>query len=394
MIKKDFPILKNLVYLDSAATTQKPKQVIKKISDFYAKYNSNISRGLYKLSEEATKMYNDSRKTIAEFINASPKEIIFTRSATESINFLSHTIDSLNLNGKEILLSEMEHHSNLIPWQQFAKRKKMELKFIKIKNDFTLDYEDAKEKISKNTAVLSLTHVSNSLGTINNVKFLVKLAKKYNAITIIDAAQSAPSTKIDVRDLDCDFLAFSSHKMMGPSGVGILYGKLKLLKKLKPFNFGGNMIGRVSLSGASWSSIPERFEAGTPNIEGAIGFAEAVKYINKIGIGKIESHEKELLDYAVKKLKGIEEVKIYSPKNSIGILSFNVKNIHPHDVAAILSEDNICIRAGYHCSIPLMDRLKINGTCRASFYIYNTKEDIDKLASSIKKTIKIFQNEK
>ena len=396
-LKKDFPIFKtnkNLIYLDSASTTQKPKQVIESVKNFYEKANANIHRGVYKLSQKATEKYEDSRKIIAKFINASQEEIIFTKNTTESINLLSYTLPSILPKGKnEIVLSEMEHHSNLVPWQELAKRNKMKLKFIKIKKDFTLDMKDARKKITNKTAILSVVHVSNTLGTINPVKELIKIAKKKNVLTIVDAAQSVPHMKVDVKDLDCDFLAFSGHKILGPLGIGILYGKRHLLENLRPFNFGGDMIKSVSFENAEYNKIPEKFEAGTQNIVGPIGLAEAIKYIQKIGIKNIEKYEKELMRYLLKKIKNIKEIKIYnSMENTSGILSFNLQGIHSHDVASLLDDYNIAIRAGHHCTMPLMKKLKIpyKGTARVGFYFYNTKEDIDNLVNVLKEINKKF----
>ena len=390
-IKKDFPIFKNnkgLVYLDSTATSQKPEQVVNFLMNFYKKAYANIHRGIYRLSENATELYFKSKKIIADFINAEPEEIIYTRNTTESLNLLAYTISSLIKKGKnEIILTEMEHHSNLIPWQQLARRNKMKLKFIKIKPDYTLDLKDAEKKITDKTAILSLTHVSNSLGTINPVKDIVKLAKKRGAITIIDAAQSVPHMGVDVKDIGCDFLAFSGHKILGPTGIGVLYGRKELLEKLSPFNFGGEMIKRVTWKNASWADIPMKFEAGTPNISGAVGLGMAIKYIQEIGIKNIEEWEKTLLRYALSKLQEVEGIKIYNAglTKSSGIISFNLKKIHPHDVAQLLDEKGIAIRAGHHCNMPLMKKLGISGTCRASFYIYNTFEDIDLLTETLKK---------
>jgi len=399
-LKEDFPIFKNnknLIYLDNAATSQRPKQVIDSIKDFYENSNANINRGLYTLSEEATKKYNEARKIISDFINANEKEIIFTRNTTESINLLSYTIKSIIPKGKdEIVLTEMEHHSNLIPWQQLAKRNNMKLKFIKIKSDFTLDIEDAKQKITDKTAILSIVHISNTLGTINPVKELIKIAKEKgkNILTIVDAAQSISHIKIDVEDLDCDFLAFSSHKMLGPTGIGVLYGKISLLEKLEPFNFGGGMIKSVSYEDAIWNTVPEKFEAGTQNIGETIGLAEAIEYIKKIGINNIEKWERELMIYALEKIKKIEGIKIYNAgiKNTSSILSFNLKNIHSHDIASLLNDYGIAIRAGHHCAMPLMKKLGISGTARASLCFYNTYEDIDKFVKALNEINKKFNN--
>lgn len=395
-LKKDFPIFqnkKNLIYLDSAATTQKPKQVIEKIKEFYENSNANIHRGVYSLSEEATELYEQARKTIAEFINASPEEIIFTRSTTESLNFLSYTISSILPKEKnEIVLTEMEHHSNLVPWQQLAKRENFKLKFIKIKVDFTLDLEDAKRKITDKTAIVSISHISNSLGTINLIEKVIEIAKQKEAITIIDAAQSVPHMKIDVKKIGCDFLAFSGHKVLGPFGIGVLYGKEELLNKLPPFEFGGGMIKKVSLDQSEFANIPEKFEAGTPNVSGVIGLAEAINYLNKIGMKNVEDWEKQLLKYTIEGIKKIDEIEIYNPSSekSSGILSFNIKKIHPHDIASMLNDYGIAVRAGHHCNMPLMKKLEISGTVRVSFYLYNIFEDIDRLIEGIKKVKEKF----
>ncbi|MEK6760399.1 MAG: cysteine desulfurase [Nanoarchaeota archaeon] len=388
-LKTDFPIFKNnpkLVYLDNGATTQKPTQVIEKIKEFYENYNANASRGLYGISEKTTTLYSNARKIVADFINSDSKEIIFTKNTTDSLNSLAYVIENLIPKGKdEIVLTEMEHHSNLIPWQQLAKRKNWKLKFIRIKEDFSLDLEDAKEKINSRTAIVAFTHVSNALGTINPAKEIIKLARENNALSVIDATQSVPHMKVDVRDLDCDFLVFSGHKMLAPNGVGVLYGKKELLEKMPPFSFGGGMIKSVSFEDAHFADLPEKFEAGTQNIADVLGLAEAIKYLEKIGMNNVENWEHELRDYLIKKLEKIEGVEIYNPEKSSGIVSMNVKNAHPHDVASMLDEDGIAVRAGHHCCMPLMKKLGLNGTIRLSFYIYNTFEDIDKFVEAIKK---------
>lgn len=396
-LKKDFPIFKNnkgLIYLDNAATSQRPKQVINAVKDFSEKDNANIQRGVYTLAERATEKYDKARKTVANFINADEKEIVFTRNATESLNLLSYTLPSIIRKGKnEIVLTEMEHHSNLVPWQQLARRNKLKLKFIKLKSDFTLDIEDAKRKITDKTAVLSVAHVSNVLGTINNVKEIVKLGNQKGGITVVDAAQSVPHLKVDIKDIDCDFLAFSSHKMLGPTGIGVLYGKKELLDKLPPFEFGGGMIKQVSYESAEWNDIPYKFEAGTQNISGAIGLAEAIEYIKKIGIKNIESWETELMKYALEKIRKIKGIKIYNPgiDKSIGIISFTTKGIHPHDIASLMNDYKIAIRAGHNCAMPLMKKLGVTGVSRASFYFYNTFEDVDRFVEGLKKIKEKFR---
>ena len=394
--KEDFPIFKNnpgLIYLDNAAISQRPSTVIQVESDFSSKENSNVNRGIYKLSELALKKYTKARKTIANFLNALTKEIIYTKNTTESLNLLAYTIDSIIPKDKdEIVITEMEHHSNLIPWQQLCKRKNYKLKIIKTKDDFTLDYEDAKSKITNKTALVTLCHISNTLGTINDIEKIISLAKENNALTIIDAAQSASHKKIDVKKLDCDFLALSSHKMLGPTGIGILYGKLEILEKLNPFLFGGGMISDVSYENATWNDLPEKFEAGTQNISSTIAFGEAINYLNKITFKKIQEIEKELLKYALENLQKIENIEIYNPglEKSSSLISFNLKGIHPHDVASLLDDYHVCVRAGHHCTMPLMKKLQIPGTIRASFAFYNTKEDIDELIKALQKIQGIF----
>jgi len=390
-LKKDFPIFKNnpeLIYLDNAATSQRPKVVIEAHKDFSEKENANIHRGLYTLSEKAMKSYEKAREKIVKFINAGKKEIIFTKNTTESLNLLAYTIAEIIPKGRdEIVLTEMEHHSNLIPWQQLAKRNNMKLKFIKVKEDFMLDLEDAKNKISDKTAILSIVHSSNILGTTNPIKELIAIGKSKGALTIIDAAQSVSHLKVDVKDLDCDFLAFSSHKLLGPMGIGVLYGKEELLEKLPPFMFGGGMIKKVTYQDAEWADLPDKFEAGTQNIAETIALSKSIDYISEIGIENISIWEKELLEYALEKLNEIEGIEIYNPgkENSISVISFNLKGIHPHDVASLLNDDNIAIRAGHNCVMPLVKKMNLSSVCRASFAFYNTLEDIDNLAESLSK---------
>jgi len=397
-LRKDFPIFKNnkgMIYLDNAATSQRPKQVIKAVTDFYEKDNANVGRGLNTLAEKAMADYDNARRIIANFINADTKEIIFTRNTTESLNLLSYTLSLIIPKKKnEIVLTEMEHHSNLVPWQQLAKRNKMKLKIIRIKEDFTLDMKDLKDKLTDKTAIISVTHVSNVLGTINPINEIIKLGKNHGAITIIDAAQSISNIKIDVKKLDCDFLAFSSHKMLGPTGIGVLYGKKEILEKMPPFNFGGGMIKRVEWGSAEWADIPEKFEAGTQNIAEAIGLGEAIKYLEKIGLENIADWEKQLTNYALEKLKEIPGIKIYNPgaDKSAGIISFSLGKIHPHDVSALLDEKGIVIRAGHCCAMPLMKKLGIpQGVSRISFSIFNTFEEIDNITEALKKIQKRFE---
>lgn len=372
-----FPILNKITYLDNAATTQKPKIVINKIKEYYENNNANIHRGLYDLSEKSTIMYDEAREKVAKLINADKREIIFTKGATESANLLASS-----LKGK-IVLTEMEHHANLIPWQ---KRKP---KFIKIKG-YELDYSDAEKKI-KGSDIVSIIHVSNVLGTINDIDKIIRIARKNKAITIIDASQSVGHMEVDVKKLDCDFLFFSGHKMFGPTGIGVLYGKYELLKEMPPYELGGDMIEEVTLTKATYTDPPQRFEAGTPNIAGAIGLGKAVDFVRSIGVDKIEKHEKELAEYCIKKMRKIPEIDVYSADKNKGIVSFNIKKIHIHDVASILNEEKICVRAGKHCAHPLIKKLGLDGTVRASFTIYNTKKDVDKLIRGLNKVLKVMK---
>ena len=341
------------------------------------------------------KKYQGARQVVADFINAEADEIIFTKNTTESLNLLAYTLSSIIQKGKdEILLTEMEHHSNLVPWQQLAKRNGFRLRFVKIKPDFTLDMDDLKSKLNDKTAILSITYISNVLGTINPIKEIVSLAKAKGAITIIDAAQAVQHIPINVKEIGCDFLAFSSHKVLGPNGIGVLYGKKSLLEKMPPFMFGGGMIEKVSWQDSTFTTIPEKFEAGTQNIAEAIGLATAIQYIKNIGTEKIKEWENFLLRYALKRLNEIKNIKIYNPGAdlSTSIISFPLDSIHPHDVASLLDQKKIAIRAGHCCAMPLMEILKAKGgVCRLSFLLYNTLEDIDILVDSLKEIQKRFE---
>jgi len=393
----NFPILnqkinkKRLVYLDNAATTQKPIEVINAIREFYEKDNANVHRGLHELSLRSSIQYENAHKSVAEFINAYEEEIIFTSGTTESINLLANSFEQILKPNDEIVVTEMEHHSNFIPWQQLAIRKKLKIKIIPLKKDLSLDLDIAKKLITKKTKIVAITHISNSLGTINPIKEIILNAHKNNSLTIIDAAQSIAHTKINVKDLDCDFLAFSGHKIFAPTGIGVLYGKKHLLEKLQPSKFGGGMIKEVTNKNSTWNELPWKFEAGTPNISGAIGLQKAIEFVNNIGINNIEKHNQELTKYAISKLKNIYGITLYTPKNQGPIISFTLKNIHPHDVSEILNLEGIATRAGNHCTMPLMNKLKIQGTNRISFQIYNTKEDIDILIKAINKVQEVFK---
>ena len=396
--KEDFPIFKNrdIAYLDSGATAQKPQIVIDAINNFYDKFNANPHRGAYTLSVEATAVYEGTREKIAKFINAKhPEEIIFSKNASESLNLLAYSYGLDNLkNGDDVVISIMEHHSNLVPWQFVTQKTGSELKYMYINDEFELSKEEIESKITDNTKIVGITHVSNVLGTINNVKEIIKYAHKKGAVVIVDASQSIPHMKIDVQDLDADFLVFSGHKMFAPLGIGILYGKRELLNKMNPFLMGGDMIEYVHEQKTTFAPLPNKFEAGTQNVEGVVGLGAAIDYINSIGYDKIQEHDRKIVEYAREKLSKLDYLDIYmtpNAKNHSAVISFNIKGVHPHDVASILDSENVCIRSGNHCAQPLMRFLGIDSTCRASFYIYNTKEDVDRLVAGIEKAYKMFE---
>jgi len=398
-IRSEFPIFdrivknKPLVYLDSAATTQKPLAVIDTVSEYYRNYNANVHRGIYVISEEATQRYEEARDKVARFINAPAREgIVFTRNTTEAINLVANSWGRANLKpGDEVLLTQMEHHSNLIPWQLITREKQAKLKFIPLTPDGRLDLDQLPNLLTERTKVVSLAHVSNVLGTINPVAEIVRRAHEVGAVVVVDGAQSVPHMTVDVQELDCDFLAFSGHKMLGPTGIGVLWGKVKLLDAMPPYMGGGEMISEVQLEYATYRELPWKFEAGTPNIVGAIGLGAAIDYLEKIGIENLRAHEQELLDYALEALKNLNDIDIYGPlPDRSGVISFNIKGIHPHDVSTILDEDAVFIRAGHHCAQPLMRWLDVAATVRASFYLYNTKDDTDRLTESLRKTKEVF----
>ena len=388
--KEDFPIFKNknIVYLDSGATTQKPLEVLEAVDSYYKNYNANPHRGAYALSLEATELYEDTRTKVASFINAKHREeIIFSKNATESLNLIAYSygLDNLKEND-EIVLSIMEHHSNLVPWQKVAKATKSKLNYMYINNEFEIPDEEIESKITNKTKIVGITHVSNVLGTINNVKKIIDYAHGKGAIVIVDASQSIPHMKIDVQELDADFLVFSAHKMLAPLGVGVLYGKKVLLNKMSPFLMGGDMIEYVYEQDTTYAPLPNKFEAGTQNVGGVVGLGKAIEYINKIGYDNIKKAEDEVISYAREELSKLDYLELYltpNKENHSSVISFNVKGIHPHDVASILDTQNICVRSGNHCAQPLMRFLGIDSTCRASFYLYNTKEDVDKLVAGL-----------
>lgn len=397
-IRKDFPLLQNggIAYLDSGATTQKPNKVIDTVEEFYKKHNANPHRGAYGLSIEATRLYEETREKIARFINArEPEEIIFSKNATESLNLLAYSYGMENLNkDDEVVISIMEHHSNLVPWQKVTKKTDSKLNYMYINEQYELSKEEIESKITDKTKIVGITHISNVLGTINPVKEIIKYAHEKGAIVIVDASQSIPHMKIDVRDLDADFLVFSGHKMLAPLGVGVLYGKKEILNQMTPFLMGGDMIEYVYEQETTFAPLPNKFEAGTQNVEGVVGLGAAIDYIEDLGYEKIREIEKELTDYAVDKLSQLDYVKLYvtpNKENHSSVISFNIKGVHPHDVASILDSQKVAIRSGNHCAQPLMRYLKTDSTCRASLYFYNTKEDIERLVQGIEKTYKMFE---
>ena len=386
-LKRDFPIFQDsdLVYLDNAATTQKPDIVIETVESLYREANANVHRAIYSLGTEATNRFETARLKIAKFINSpSEKETIFTGGTTGSINLLARSIGNTLKPGEEILISEMEHHSNIVPWQLSAQRTGAVLKYIPINNNGELDLSDPDKYFTENTRIVSLTHMSNVLGTINPVKKLAEKAHGVGAVFIVDGAQGVPHMKVDVQDLDCDFYAFSGHKMLGPTGVGILWGKLERLENMDPFMGGGEMIETVTMESSTWNSVPYKFEAGTPNFAQAVGLGAAVDYLDDIRMEKIAEHEQELTYYALDKLGKIEDLRIHgNPPKRGGVISFNLENIHPHDLAQFLNEDNIAIRVGHHCAQPLLKTLGETATARLSFYIYNDTSDVDKFCESL-----------
>lgn len=396
--KDDFPILKNndIVYLDSGATTQKPQYVIDAMDNFYKNYNANPHRGAYNLSIEATEVYENTRKKIAKFINAKySEEIIFSKNASESLNLIAYSYGLDNLEkDDEVVISIMEHHSNLVPWQYVTQKTNSNLKYMYINDEYELTKEEIESKITDKTKIVGITHISNVLGTINPVKEIIEYAHKKGSIVVVDGSQSIPHMEIDVQDLDADFFVFSGHKMLGPLGIGVLYGKRELLKNMNPFLMGGDMIEYVYEQTTTFAPLPNKFEAGTQNVEGVVGLGAAIEYIQNMGYNKIRKLEKELVDYAIKELSKLDFLKIYmtpNRENHSAVISFNVKGIHPHDVASILDSKSVCIRSGNHCAQPLLRFIGIDSTCRASFYFYNTKQDIDRLVASLKEVYKRFE---
>lgn len=397
-IRKDFEIFNNtdVAYLDSAATTQRPKQVIDAVKNYYNTANANPHRGNYALSLKSTEVYDEARSKVAKFINAQEsREIVFSKNATEALNMLAYSYCMQNLQkGDKVVISILEHHANLVPWQRVTKQKEAKLGYMYINDEGQITDEEIEKKITPGTKIVGITHVSNVLGTITPVEKIIKKAHSVGAVVVLDASQSVPHRKVDVQKLDADFVVFSGHKMLAPLGIGVLYGKAELLEKMPPFLLGGDMIEYVQEQSATFAEIPTRFEAGTQNVGGAIGLAAAIDYLQKIGMEKVEKIEQELLIYAKEQLENLSYVTVYGPKDinqRASVISFNVKNIHPHDVSSILDSVGVAIRAGDHCAQPLIHYMHVPATCRASFYIYNTKADVDRLILGLNKTYEMFK---
>ncbi len=399
-IRRDFPILhrevhgRPLVYLDNAASSQKPHAVIEALDEYYRRYNANVHRGIHALSEEASQAYEKARRKVARFINArSAKEIVWTRNTTESINLVAYSWGRTNIGaGDEILLTEMEHHSNLIPWQLLAEERQAKLRFIPVTDDGLLALDRLDDLLTERTKLVGVVHMSNVLGTVNPVTEIARRAHAVGAKVLLDAAQSVPHLPVDVRALDCDFMAFSGHKMCGPTGIGVLYGKRGLLDDMPPFLGGGDMIKEVSLESSTWNDLPWKFEAGTPSIAEAIGMGVAVDYLDGVGMSAIHRHEQEIARYALEALSSVGGLTLYGPPAEMrgGVTTFNIPGVHPHDLATILDSEGVAIRAGHHCAQPLMRRYKVPATARASFYLYNTQAEVDVLIRGLEKAKAIF----
>lgn len=391
-LRRDFPILmrrvhgRPLIYLDSAASSQKPLAVIEAVDRYYRTFHANIHRGVYVLSEEATTAYEQAHEQVAHFINADFEEVVFTKNTTEALNLVAYAWGLHTLRpGDEVVLTELEHHSNIVPWQQIARHTGAAIRYIRIDAQSHLDMEQAAALIGARTKMVAVAHVSNVLGTVNPVRELADMAHAHGALLCVDGAQSIPHLPIDVRALDCDFFAFSGHKMLGPTGIGGLYGKRRLLEQMEPFLCGGDMISEVTLEGASWNDLPWKFEAGTPPIAQGIGLAAAITYLQGLGMEAVQAHTHTLVYYALEQLQQMPDIDLYGPAAAerSGVVAFNLRDVHPHDMASILDQHGVAIRGGHHCAMPLMRVLGVNGTCRASFYIYNTVEEINGLLEAI-----------
>ena len=401
-IRQDFPILKrrihdkSLAYLDNAATSQKPRQVIQAITDYYQKHNANVHRGVHTLSDEATTLYEQAREKVATFIGANPKELIFVRNTTEAINLVTWTWAFGNIGkGDLVLITEMEHHSNIVPWLQLKKSTGCQVKYMKVGADYSLDWQDFKKKLRLRPKLVAVVHVSNVLGTINPVAEITKEAHKVGAKVLVDGAQSTPHLPVDVKEIGCDFFAFSGHKMLGPMGIGGLYIKQEILEEMGPFLTGGGMISEVHKNKVVFADLPDKYDAGTPNVAGAVGLAAAVSYLQKIGMCNIQQHEQELTAYAVEKLSALKEITLYGSdkvKQRGGVIAFSIAGVHAHDAAQLLDQEGIAVRSGHHCCMILhQEILKVPATIRASFYLYNTKKEIDRLVEGLRKVKKVFK---
>ena len=397
-VRAEFPVLNQevnghpLVYLDSSATSQKPVSVIEAIDEYYRLHNSNVHRGVHTLGSRATDLYEGAREKVRQFINAqSQKEIIFNRGTTTAINIVAQSYGLANVKaGDEIVITQMEHHSNIIPWQQVAKRTGATLKYIPLQANGTVTLEDARATITKQTKIVAIAHVSNVLGTINPVKDIAKIAHENGAVILVDGAQAVLHMKVDVQDIDCDFYAFSGHKMLAPTGIGVLYGKQALLEAKDPVEFGGEMIDFVELQDSTWKELPWKFEGGTPIIAGAIGLGAAIDFLTDVGMDNVLAYEEKLVKYALEQMRTIDEITIFGPEERAGLVTFNLGDVHPYDVSTVLDTEGIAVRAGHHCAQPLMKWLNVSATARASMYIYNNEDDIDRLVTGLKKTREYF----
>ena len=393
-IKKDFPVLEDrtLIYLDTAASSLKPNVVLDAMDEYYKKYGVNVHRGVYNISYVATEKYEDARNKVAKFINAKFDEVVFTRGASSALNLVASSYGLNNLTkDDEIIVSELEHHSHVLPWQNVSNITGAKLVYLPLDKEGRITIANFKKVLSSKTKVVALTYVSNVMGYISPIQEIIKLAHEVNAVVSVDAAQAAPHKTIDVKELDCDFLAFSGHKMLGPTGVGVLYGKKQLLQAMPPIEFGGDMNDNVNLFDASWKDTPYKFETGTPPIAEVIGLGAAIDYLLSIGLNEIGTYERELKEYAIEKMKQIEGIEIYNPTGETGIISFNIKSVHPHDAITFFDGDNICMRAGHHCAQLVIKWLQVVATLRVSFYLYNTKEDCDKFVESLKNARDFFK---
>lgn len=399
--RKDFPILDQevngnpLVYFDTSATSQTPVQVIQAMSEYYEGYNSNVHRGVHTLGTKATEAYEATRMKTRQFINAKRfAEIVFTRGTTAAINLVARSFgDMMVESGDEIVVTEMEHHANLVPWQELAKRTGAKLVFIPLEDDGTIKIDSVKNVVTDKTKIVAITHVSNVLGTINDIKEIARIAHENDAYIVVDGAQAVPHLAVDVQDLDVDFYAFSAHKMLGPTGIGVLYGKMEHLKKMEPVEYGGDMIDFVEKETSTWTEVPVKFEAGTPMIAEAIGLSAAIDYITEVGLENISAYEDKLTKYAMEKMRNIEGIEIYGPETRAGLVTFNLDGVHPHDLSTALDSDGIAVRAGHHCAQPLMRLLGVSSTARASFYFYNSTEEIDRFIEGLKRAKEFFNYE-